>query len=139
MVKSCRNWYWHLGLGSWLALAIPISENWALAQVTPDGTLGSETSVVTPNNVNGLPGNQIDGGATRGANLFHSFEQFSIPTGSEAFFNNALDIQNVISRVTGSSISNIDGLLRANGAANLFQVKAPESGKLEHTQVRRGF
>ena len=57
--------------------AIASSGDCILAQVIPDGTLGAESSVVTPTNVNGLPGDVIDGGATRGANLFHSFEQFS--------------------------------------------------------------
>lgn len=51
---------------------------------------------------------------------YSSFEQFSIPTGGAAYFNNIGSIQNIISRVIGGSVSNIDGLLRANGTANLF-------------------
>ncbi|NMF66120.1 two-partner secretion domain-containing protein [Brasilonema octagenarum] len=86
------------------------------AQVIPDNTLpAAERSQVTGN-----PNVQIDGGARRGGNLFHSFSQFSIPTGGSAYFNNTADVQNIFSRVTGGSVSNIDGLIRANGTANLF-------------------
>jgi filamentous hemagglutinin family protein len=91
----------------------------AIAQVRPDNTLGTESSRVTSPSPGAF---QIDGGATRGANLFHSFSQFSVPTNGVAAFNNALSIQNIISRVTGGSVSNINGLIRAKGAANLFLI-----------------
>ena len=87
----------------------------AIAQVTSDGTVNTE--VTTDGNVA-----EITGGETRGDNLFHSFQDFSVPTNNEAFFNNANDIANIFSRVTGGNISNIDGLIRANGSANLFLV-----------------
>lgn len=87
----------------------------AIAQIVPDATL-PVNSTVTPNCSNCT----IDGGSVRGGNLFHSFSQFSVPTGGSAYFNNAVNIQSIISRVTGIDASTIDGLLRANGAANLI-------------------
>jgi filamentous hemagglutinin family protein len=86
-------------------------------QIVGDNTLGAESSLVTPRIPRVF---QIDGGATRGTNLFHSFSQFSVPTNGTARFNNALNIQNIVTRVTGESVSNIDGLIKANGTANLF-------------------
>src|SRR4028119_1049186 len=95
------------------------SGNPLLAQVTPDATLGGESSRVTSPQPGGF---EIDDGATRGTNLFHSFQEFSVPTNGFAYFNNALSIQNIISRVTGASVSNIDGVIAANGTANVFLI-----------------
>jgi filamentous hemagglutinin family protein len=83
------------------------------AQVLPDGSL--PTSVTTSGTTV-----QIDNGARSGGNLFHSFSQFSLPTGTTVRFNNAADVQNIFARVTGDRISNIDGRIQAGGIANLF-------------------
>ncbi|MFN6473773.1 MAG: filamentous hemagglutinin N-terminal domain-containing protein [Nostoc sp. SerVER01] len=95
--------------------------NAAIAQIVPDGTIGAESSVVTPNiDIKGLPSDRIDGGATRGANLFHSFREFNVREGRGAYFSNPTGIENIFSRVTGRNASNIDGKLGVLGNANLF-------------------
>ncbi|HIK04862.1 MAG TPA: S-layer family protein [Trichormus sp. M33_DOE_039] len=83
------------------------------AQVTTDATLNTTVSQ-SNNDFTITNGNRI------GNNLFHSFSQFSIPTNGSAFFNNSPDVENIFSRVTGGNISHIDGLIKANGSANLF-------------------
>ena len=84
------------------------------AQVTSDETL--DTKVNTLNNLDFT----ITNGKQLGSNLFHSFQQFSVPEGGSANFANGLDIQNIFSRITGNSISEINGLIETNGNASLF-------------------
>jgi filamentous hemagglutinin family protein len=85
----------------------------AQAQVTPDSSFG--TTVTT----NGLE-QTIGDGHRVGSNLFHSFDQFSVPIGGTAIFDNAPDITTIFGRVTGGQLSQIDGLIQAQGSANLF-------------------
>jgi filamentous hemagglutinin family protein len=83
-------------------------------QVVPDGSINTIV-----NSINGRDF-VITGGGKTGGNLFHSFSEFSVQTGGSVAFNNAMDVQNIFTRVTGSNVSSIDGVIRADGRANLF-------------------
>ena len=95
----------------------------ALGQITPDNTLGNESSVVTPNvTVKGALADLIEGGAIRESNLFHSFQDFNVPELGRVYFGLPAGIENILSRVTGANVSNILGTLGVLGNANLFLI-----------------
>lgn len=96
-------------------ITITIWANFSSAQITPDTNLPENSRVTTINNIV-----NIEGGTKSGANLFHSFSEFSLSNENVGYFNNVPEIKNIISRITGKSISNIDGLIKANNTANLF-------------------
>ncbi|NEO80240.1 S-layer family protein [Moorena sp. SIO4G3] len=95
----------------------------ALGQITPDNTLGNESSLVRPNvNVKGHLADLIEGGAIRESNLFHSFSDFNVAEFGRVYFANPAGITNILSRVTGAKVSNILGTLGVLGNANLFVI-----------------
>jgi filamentous hemagglutinin family protein len=113
-LQNTKFWPHRLKLALLIAISLPLIPTAALSQVVPDGTLASPSIVRTVTTTT-----TITGGTTAGSNLFHSFDRFSVKLGDTAWFNNAASIKNIITRVTGSSASQIDGQLRANNS-NLF-------------------
>src|SRR5262245_52919506 len=89
----------------------------AESPIATDGSLGGSAVDVGPG-TDSL-GNHADYlisadlGQLSGANLFHSFARFGIPTNETATFDGPASVRNVIARVTGGATSNIDGTLRS--------------------------
>jgi filamentous hemagglutinin family protein len=94
----------------------------AIAQLTPDGSLASESSQVSPNSVTvgGQLSDRVVGGARRGEVLFHSFRDFNVASTQRLYFENPAGVNQIITRVTGNSPSNVLGTLGVLGPANLF-------------------
>jgi filamentous hemagglutinin family protein len=94
----------------------------AAAQIRTDGSVGPAAQTLTGPNYT-IPQSH---GRLAGSNLFHSFATFNINSGESATFTtSSAGIDNVISRVTGGSASQINGLLRlsaASGAPNFFLI-----------------
>ena len=112
---------WH-SIG-WASLAIA-SSIWmaqpsAIAQsITLDGTLVPARTLAGPNYL--ITPNE---GITLNGNQFHSFSQFGLTAGEAATFFSDTSTRNIVTRVTGGTISNIDGLLRTQSAnVNLYVI-----------------
>ena len=96
----------------WALLAV--SQGAVTSAITGDGTLG--TTVTQSGRTY-----TIGGGTLRGSNLFQSFERFSVGTGDTATFTGPAGTTNILNRVTGGQLSEIDGRLRSTiDGANLF-------------------
>ena len=88
------------------------------AQIVTDGSVGPQITL------SGLNEEIPEALGTRfGNNLFHSFETFNIQQNGSATFTGTVEIENVISRVTGGEASVIQGLLRSEvGNADFYFV-----------------
>jgi len=125
MTKAWLTGFWQFGVVTLitggaitsLSFANASSKTYVLAQIQPDSTLGSESSIVNSVDANS---DRIDGGAIRSTNLFHSFQEFNVGEGKAVNFANPQGIENILSRVTGNNISEIRGVLGVLGNANLF-------------------
>lgn len=103
-------------VGAMFALAAGLAANLTWAEITTDGTVGQAGRLIGPNYV--IP---ADLGQTHGANLFHSFNTFNVLTGESANFTGPNSISNIFSRVTGGSLSTIDGQITSSiPHVNLF-------------------
>ncbi len=103
----------------------------ALILILPSIGAAQITTTITPSGLN-TQINQVGNahtitGGTRpsgGPNLFHSFGDFNVGGGDIANFlnNTGLPTSNILGRVTGGTISNIDGTIQTTGfgSANLF-------------------
>src|SRR5262249_16940121 len=105
-------------LTSFVEAASPITGSGSNTQISPPVTLP-----------NGQTQHNITGGTRPGggANLFHSFGEFNIPTNNIANFlnNSGLATSNILGRVTAGNPSVIFGTIQTNGPggfgnANLF-------------------
>ncbi len=109
-----------------VASTLAVFEQPTAAQVAPDDTLGAERSVIDfvdseDSSSNSFYSGQIGGGAIRGANLFHSFRDFNVAVGESLYFQNPPGVENIISRVTGTGSSYIEGTIGVlNGTGDVF-------------------
>ncbi|MBI4002347.1 MAG: filamentous hemagglutinin N-terminal domain-containing protein, partial [Nitrospira defluvii] len=84
----------------------------AYGQIVRDGSLGQTAGPLAGPNF--TIGAQNAAGQIRGNNLFHSFSDFNVNTGQTATFTGPSNIVNIINRVTGSNLSNINGSLTSS-------------------------
>jgi filamentous hemagglutinin family protein len=95
-----------------LAIALGCEAVPAIAQMQPN----AGTTVDTMGNRLDIRGTQVSG-----KNQFHNFQTFNVNSGQTAnFIPNNPNIQNILSRVTGGTPSQIQGMIQSANGVNLF-------------------
>lgn len=102
----------------WFSGLVTVVVSWqpGYAQVTSDGLTQTRVSISGNNMFD------VTGGTKAGQNLFHSFQEFSVPSEGAVVFRDLSDVTNIFNRVTGDSVSSIDGLIKTEEAANFFLI-----------------
>ena len=99
-----------------IALTLTTLTQPTIAQIIPDNT--TPTTLTTEATLDRISGQPLTPNAT---NLFHSFEQFSLDTEHTAQFEIPNDtITTILTRITGTTPSQIDGTLIVDGNVDLF-------------------
>jgi filamentous hemagglutinin family protein len=104
----------------WLWALLVVSQAAVTSAITGDGTLRTTVTRSASGTIYTIAGGTRPG---NGPNLFHSFDRFSVGTGDTALFSGSgqTGIVNILSRVSGGQLSEIDGILRSDiQGANLF-------------------
>ncbi|MEO5332307.1 MAG: filamentous hemagglutinin N-terminal domain-containing protein [Magnetococcus sp. YQC-5] len=103
----------------WIALLVLTSVDGLAVGIAVDGSMNPAFSgAITKSG--GVYAIKQDFGKTVGTNLFHSFGNFSLTTGETADFQGS-NIVNIVARVTGKALSDINGTLKSSAAgANLY-------------------
>ncbi|MBF2007243.1 MAG: S-layer family protein [Chlorogloeopsis fritschii C42_A2020_084] len=132
-----RRWQIELAQGRLLFITLPLAilgslayVSIATAQIVEDNSLDAtgRSTVTRDIEIRGIVSDRIDGGTTRGSNLFHSFQEFNVGENRGVYFSNSAGIENILTRVTGGNASNIQGRLGVVdinnnlGTANLFLI-----------------
>ncbi|MEM8806230.1 MAG: filamentous hemagglutinin N-terminal domain-containing protein [Cyanobacteria bacterium P01_G01_bin.38] len=86
-------------------------------QVTPDNISPTNSIVSSTDATNFV----VDGGLLIDGNQLHRFSSFSIPTAGSVTFDGT-SVQNIFSLVTGNSVSDVGGAIKAIGGANFFLI-----------------
>jgi filamentous hemagglutinin family protein len=110
MISLTGNWKNIFGFPVAAFTVASLSSALACAQIRTDGSVGPAAQTLTAPGGNFTIPQTL--GRLSGANLFHSFQDFNVNTGESATFTTSTSgISNVISRVTGGNVSNINGAL----------------------------
>jgi filamentous hemagglutinin family protein len=104
---------------SWILKSLVFSISMVMGNPVFAQSIVTDGTTNTQINGNCAGSCQITGTDIVNNNLFHSFQRFNVDTGATVTFID-LGVNNIVTRITGGEISNIDGTLGVQGSANLF-------------------